>query len=444
MATASGDSARIHYLDNLRAIAMLLGVYLHGALAYAEPSRSVWIATNPVGSVMIDASIWGIHLFRMSLFFLLSGYFAKLMIQRKGIKSFLWNRGIRIALPFALFWPLLTVAMTIVFVFAFSYVKEPQGLMGVIVSASQNPEAAKSSTPYTTMHLWFLYYLLMFSVIAAVASRWTIASSSKPKDGVVEFARTPVEVAETRSPVEVAETRSPHDQGILANSTTGKSDSQCAQEVSLKFDWLFRRKWLIALAPLALVPGVMGGGLPIAAPESFVPTWWPFLYYGLFYWAGWQLFGREELLDRMQPWCWGLVLASFILFVPHYFQLPVLDIALIQQATVGSLTPSLLESVLASYLSALLTLSALLLGQRFGGRSNGWLKFSADSSYWVYLIHLPIILFLQTLLIPIALPVLAKLILATLVTWLFCIATYAVFVRYTPIGWMLHGKRQFP
>jgi glucans biosynthesis protein C len=387
MASVSGESSRIHYLDNLRALAMLLGLYLHGALAYAEPSRSVWIATNPQGSVAVDASIWWIHLFRMGLFFLLSGYFAKLMIQRKGLKLFLWNRAIRIVLPFVLFWPLLMVAMTIVFIFAFVYVKEPQGLLGLIVAASKDPEAAKSSTPYTTMHLWFLYYLLMFSLIGAVGSRWT----------------------------------------------------------RLKFDWLFQRNWLLALAPLALVPGVLGGGLPIAAPESFIPMWWPFAYYGLFYWAGWQLFGREVLLDRLQPWLWLLILASFLLFVPHYYLLPVLDVELIKKAAESQTsTPTLFESVLASYLSVLLTLSALLVGQRFLARSNAWLKFCADSSYWVYLIHLPIVLFLQTLLIPIALPVLVKLVLVIVVTWLFCLATYVVFVRYTPIGWMLNGKRAFP
>ncbi len=323
----------------------------------------------------------------MSLFFLLSGYFAKLMIQRKGLKPFLWNRGIRIALPFVVFWPLLMVATTIVFVFAFSYVKEPQGLMRLINEGSKNPEAAKSSTPYTTMHLWFLYYLMIFSLIAAVGSRWT----------------------------------------------------------ALRFDWLFQRKWLLALSPLALVPGMMGGGLPIAAPESFVPTWWPFAYYGLFYWFGWQLFGREVLLERLQPRCWLLVLASSILFVPHYCLLPVLDITLIQKTTESRPLPApFFESVLAAYLSALLTLSALLVGQRFLARSNAWLKFCADASYWVYLIHLPIIFFLQTLLIPIALPVLGKLLLVTVVTWLLCLATYVVFVRYTPIGWMLNGRRPFP
>jgi len=279
------------------------------------------------------------------------------------------------------------LAMTIVFVFAFSYVKEPQGLMSMIDAASNDPEAAKSSTAYTTMHLWFLYYLLLFSLIAAVSCRWTW----------------------------------------------------------LKFDWLFQRKCLLALSPMALVPGVMGGGLPIAAPESFVPTWWPFAYYGIFYWAGWQLLGRELLLDRLQPLCWPLVLVSMLLFVPHYCLLPVLDITLIDQATKSqSLVPDLLESVLASYLSVLLTLSALLVGQRFLSRSNARLRFCADSSYWVYLIHLPIILFMQTLLIPIELPVLGKLVIVTLVTWLFCLATYVVFVRYTPIGWMLNGKRPFP
>ena len=410
MAAASGDSARIHYLDNLRALAMLLGVYLHGALAYAEPSRSVWIATNPQGYVAIDASIWWIHLFRMSLFFLLSGYFAKLMIQRKGLKPFLLNRGIRIVLPFVLFWPLLKVAMAIVFVFAFSYVKEPQGLMHVIVTASQNPEAAKSSTPYTTMHLWFLYYLLMFSLIAAVGSKWRRLLACGPQ--FTGWKPMP----------------------------SRKTDS-----ISWLDDWLFQRKWLLALSPLALVPGVMGGGIPIAAPESFVPMWWPFFYHGMFYWAGWQLFGREDLLDRLQPWCWPLLLISVSLFVPHYYLMPVLDISLIEQASVPDFsTKYVLESVLASYLSALMTLSALLIGQRFLSRSNTWLKFCADSSYWVYLIHLPIILFLQTLLIPLAIPVLGKLAMAILFTWLFCMATYVVFVRYTPIGWMLNGKRPFP
>ena len=189
--------------------------------------------------------------------------------------------------------------------------------MQVLVAASRNPEAAKSSTPDTTMHLWFLYYLLIFSLIAAVGSRWTL----------------------------------------------------------LKFDWLFQRKWMLAISPLALVPGVMGG-FPLPHPSHSCPSG-----------------GHLSVTD----------------------------------CSIG----------LAG--SCLVTRCCWI-----GCNHCVGLKFCADSSYWVYLIHLPIILFLQTLLIPIPLPVVGKLVLMILSTWLFCLATYVVFVRYTPIGCMLNGKWPFP
>lgn len=390
MAADNRQANRIHYLDNLRALAMLLGVYLHSALAYAEPSRAIWLATDRVGSRVLDMSIWWIHLFRMSLFFLLSGYFAKLLVSRRGLWEFVRNRGIRIALPFVLFYPVLFVALSVVIVFAVSYVQEPQGLLGLIVEAGRNPDTKASGAAWSTMHLWFLYYLLMFSLIAAMASR-----CSWPK---------------FRWPV-----------------------------------WLSGQRWLLVFVPLVLVPGVLGGGVPVAAPESFEPAWWPFLFYGLFYWAGWLWYGREETLERWQPWCWWLVGLSCVLFVPYYSMLPVLDIGMIEQGQYP-LTGRvyLIECVLTAYLSVLLTISTVLVGQRLLSRSSGWLKFCADSSYWVYLLHLPIVLFLQTLLIPAAISVWLKLFLVTCGTWLFCAATYVVFVRYTPIGWMLHGKRTFP
>jgi hypothetical protein len=62
----------------------------------------------------------------------------------------------------------------------------------------------------------------------------------------------------------------------------------------------------------------------------------------------------------------------------------------------------------------------------------------------MYLVHLPIVIFLQTCLIPLDWNVWIKLTATILGTVLFCGATYVVFVRYTPIGWLLHGKRTFP
>lgn len=45
MAAQSGDSDRIHHLDNLRALAMLLGVSAW-CIAYAKPSQLFWLATD--------------------------------------------------------------------------------------------------------------------------------------------------------------------------------------------------------------------------------------------------------------------------------------------------------------------------------------------------------------------------------------------------------------
>lgn len=67
----SGNASvdRVHYLDNLRALAMMLGVLLHAGLAYANPAQAIWIATDTTSSTSVDVGIWFIHLFRMGLFF---------------------------------------------------------------------------------------------------------------------------------------------------------------------------------------------------------------------------------------------------------------------------------------------------------------------------------------------------------------------------------------
>jgi glucan biosynthesis protein C len=389
-ATAASSHAtdRIHYLDNLRALAMLLGVFLHGALAYANPTQIVWLVTDPQSSVLVDASFNFIHLFRMGLFFLISGYFARLMITRKGLKSFVWNRIVRIACPFVLFYPLLMALMIGVTVFAMFYLSHPLGLMGVIVKAAKENPQANRSQPWTTMHLWFLYYLILFAALTVVLSRF-------------------------RGP---------------------------------KLDWFFCRPWLLALAPLALLPGLLLCGIGIPAPESFIPQFWPFLFYGLFYWTGWRLFGREASLAPLGPWIGGIAVISLALFVPYYMLLPKLDPSIFETGEMKhlSLPWKFVEGVLTVYLAALLTLLALLTGQRYLSRRSPVLRLVSDASYWIYLLHLPVAIFLQTILAETSLVLALKLLITLGGTFLFCFATYLVFVRYTPIGWMLNGKRAFP
>jgi peptidoglycan/LPS O-acetylase OafA/YrhL len=150
-------------------------------------------------------------------------------------------------------------------------------------------------------------------------------------------------------------------------------------------------------------------------------------------------------LDRLQPFDVVIVAISSGLFLLYYLRMPNLDLRTLEsELRSRNGWEHLLDACLTAYLSVLLTLGSLVLGQKFLQRRHALLKVLADASYWVYLVHLPIVLFLQTLLIPLALPVPLKLGMVLVGTMLPCIATYFVFVRYTPLGWLLHGKRTFP
>jgi glucans biosynthesis protein C len=97
-----------------------------------------------------------------------------------------------------------------------------------------------------------------------------------------------------------------------------------------------------------------------------------------------------------------------------------------------------------AYLSVALTGCALLFGMRHLSKRSAFLAFLADASYWTYLVHLPIVFFLQTLLVPLPIAAPIKCMMVLVITLAACMATYMVLVRYTPVGWLLHGKRSFP
>ena len=92
---------RVHALDNLRAVAMLLGIVLHAALSFMTLPIP-WVARDVSRGLGFDVMVGVIHGFRMQLFFFLAGYFAHLLWQRLGSKAFLQQRWKRIGLPFLL------------------------------------------------------------------------------------------------------------------------------------------------------------------------------------------------------------------------------------------------------------------------------------------------------------------------------------------------------
>lgn len=102
-------------LDNLRAFVILLVLSFHSVLAYLQflPSDPFQFNTPPYlwrAFPIIDHQRWlGFDLFcawqdvfLMSLFFLVSGLFVWSSLERKGAREFLYDRLLRLGLPFAL------------------------------------------------------------------------------------------------------------------------------------------------------------------------------------------------------------------------------------------------------------------------------------------------------------------------------------------------------
>jgi len=80
-------TGRLHHLDALRSFCMLFGILVHtGTLA---PGLAV-------SQAVFDIS----ENFRMATFFVISGFFGVLLLDRRGARSFLGHRAQGLAIPF--------------------------------------------------------------------------------------------------------------------------------------------------------------------------------------------------------------------------------------------------------------------------------------------------------------------------------------------------------
>jgi len=382
-----GSHSRVHYMDNLRAFAMLLGIFFHAALAYSPSLKEVWLPASPENSVIVDFIAFFSHTFRMPLFFLIAGFFTALLIQKRGLGAMLKNRLMRITLPFSIFLPLVLAAFAILIGWALENVQAKSPMLGLIAMMAQYPDAP--APPVTTAHLWFLYQLTFFYVVTVVVVKW------------------------------------------------------------LNFDWMAKivnaPKWFLVLGPLLLVPALVTQHAPIPAPEQFIPQLWSFGFFGLFFVFGYGLFSHQDLIDKLRPYVWlmlGTSVAAYIVF----FQLFPRHSSMQEIMTVMAISPTidLKQGVLASlqaYISAFMSLALLIIGRSLFNQQSAGIKLIADSSYWIYIIHLPILWLIQFYLLDTEWPWLVEFLLSSFGTVAIGLISYLLFVRWTPIGWLLNGKK---
>ena len=378
---------RLHALDNLRAVAMLLGIVLHAALSFMTLPIP-WIARDVSRSFGFDAMVGLIHGFRMQLFFFLAGFFSHLLWQRLGVNAFLRQRWQRIGVPFLL--GMVTLVPAIIIVWGWAEQRaDPRP------ARQQYGQLTIFSIP--TGHLWFLELLLILYGGAALVA-WV---------------------------------------GLKAKLEAWLPRLDAA------FDWCIARSW----KPLLLVPpsilclwtGPMLGEVDQAGLR-LLPASRAIAYYGLFFVVGWWLHRRRHQLDVLRNWVW----LGFALALVGYLTLGACFVSPIKPADPRYVSIRLIGLTGAALYAWAMTFAVTGWFLRFASQQRPWIRYLADASYWCYLLHLPLVLWLQVMVAKWAANGWLKFAFILAVNVVVLLITYHWCVRYTWIGRVLNGPREKP
>ncbi len=334
------NQQRRHHLDAIRVSAILLLIPYHAAR---------YVQKGDGGAEIVDAVVWFVHTWHMPLFFAISGFLAASALRRSTAVGQLRARFRRLGLPLAV--GMLTVV--------------PLANLLVIGAAALSPrkgglppkrelEVANVFT-LSPRHLWFIAYLLMISLIAI--GIW-LAIQRAPELGAA---------------------------------------------VNRGFRNLIGSPWAvpvlasISAAILITKTGWVAGG---TASNSLIPAPTLFAYYSLFFFFGWLLSGQTNLLEDLKRGAWLRLGAAALIAVPAFL--------LFYDNTdfTGNVgTPGILAEIDELRLYGLLTVGVVCCLTLFGiwgvlarhiRKESRVLRYLSDASFWIYLIHIPFLVALQS------------------------------------------------
>lgn len=381
----SQPTARLHGLDFLRALMMMLGVVLHAAQMYLT-LPIVDYYWDSARSPSMDLTLIFINTFRMPVFFMLSGFFTALLLLRRGESDMFENRKKRILVPFLLFLPILAAVMTPLRIVGHTLMVT--GELGFDASTVQGADILWNNTH----NLWFLYYLLFYlGTVWLGLKLWSTASDTMKNQALNAVQSKPI-------------VKSMVFYGVCMG--------------------------------LAILGGLHEAGR-VSASLSFVPKLDVYLYFGLCFLLGWVLYLRAQDLEILAArWKKDLLIATF-LFVLALVAFGVKDG---MQDEVRILAHGLLSLLTGFSIGCYMLGFVGLFSQHFQTYSP-WVRYMSDSAYWVFIFHSVPQVVLAIAVAGWAVPAEVKFLVVLTVSFAICLLTYQLFVRKGRIGEILNGRR---
>ncbi|WBS02910.1 acyltransferase family protein [Pseudoduganella sp. SL102] len=393
MKTNSINEDRFHSLDAVRACALLGGILLHALMSYMPGFREAnWPLSDNSTNAGLGVLYFVIHLFRMSLFFLIAGFFARLLQQRLGTKGLIKNRLRRLGLPLIAFYFLVLPFAFIAFIWGMRQL----GIPGAGKNAAFPPVIGP---PVPWFHLWFLY-LLLFICLLVVAMRAL----------------------------------------VIRLDTGGTLSSTVSRLLGCAFS--------LRIAPVLL-------GAPVAVSMFFSPWWvqWNgvpspivglvpnfpgLLAYGTAFLVGWFVQREQENL-RILASDWhlyalgavaGTAVALYVVGITPKFG--IVELSSIERAVYAG------AYMFAQWCGMFAVIG---LAVRYLQAPSARWRYLADASYWMYLVHFPIVLLLQAWMLRWPLHWSIKLSMVLVITSVLLFTSYHYLVRSTFMGVFLNGRK---
>ena len=379
----SEKQQRLHGLDALRAFLMLLGIVYHALSAFQPPGLHIYGIQDTQTSV-IPLWLRGFsHSFRMPAFFLLAGFFARMTYERAGLEELLRNRIVRVWLPLIAGW----------------FILLPPSHAARFYFANRNqPDAGTRTMEYvfsgawqsaSVIHLWFLFYLAVITFIFA------ICHTAALRLGLGKY------IVET--------------QRLFAR-----------QSGAVPSAWI---------AGVCLVPFLLAQhGVGIGTPRYFDVSARILSIYCIYFGSGWLLFSCTERLVAFKKGAWSCIgLAVLIGVSAKWISL---DLAKDDAALIRAIS-----RCAAAFIGPLMTVGLIGLALRYFTAASVRVRYISDSSYWLYLSHLPVTMWLHVWMAPLPWHWVVKVALNVLITTGILLCMYHVCIRYTFIGTVLNGRR---